>query len=87
MSTSAVVDAWEADVPPLQKLVLLALADGVGCDGGLDFDVAPLCSRCSMVEPVLMRVLDGLADAGWIQYYVAGGTMLGRLVGYGEMAA
>lgn len=87
MSTCAVVDAWEADVPPLQKLVLLALADGVSCDGGLDFDVEPLCVQCSMAEPVLMRVLDGLADSGWIQYHVDGGTMLGRLVGYGEMAA
>lgn len=87
MSTSAVVDAWQADIPPLQKLVLLALADGVSCDGGLGFDVAPLCLQCSMVEPVLMQVLDGLTAGGWIQYHVESGRLMGRLVGYGEMAA
>lgn len=87
MSTSAVVDAWEADVPPLQKLVLLALADGVSCDGALGFDVAPLCIQCSMVEPVLMQVLAALEDGGWIQCHVESGRLMGRLIGYGEVAA
>lgn len=87
MSTSAVVDAWEADIPPLQKLVLLALADGVSCDGSLGFDVAPLCIQCSMLEVVLVNVLDGLADGGWIQYHIESGRLMGRLIGYGEMAA
>lgn len=87
MSTSAVVDAWQADIPPLQKLVLLALADGVSCDGTLGFDVAPLCSQCSMVDSVLVQVLDGLADGGWIAYRIESGRLTGRLNGYVEMAA
>jgi hypothetical protein len=87
MSTSAVVDAWEAEIPPLQKLVLLALSDGVSCDGGLGFDVAPLCIQCSMLEVVLRQVLDGLAADGWIQYHIESGRLMGRLIGYGEKAA
>lgn len=87
MSTSAVVDAWQAEIPPLQKLVLLALADGVSCDGGLRFDVDPLCEQCSMLEAVLLQVLDGLVRGGWIEYRIASGKLLGRLNGYGEEAA
>lgn len=87
MSTNAVVDAWQADIPPSQKLVLLALADGVSCDGTLRFDLARTLRRCSMLEPVLVRVLDALAAAGWIEYRIESGKILGRLHGYGEEAA
>jgi hypothetical protein len=87
MSSSAVVDAWQAEIPPLQKLVLLALADGVSCDGSLGFDVAPLSLQCSMVYPVLVVALDGLEDRRWIEYRIQSGRLTGRLIGYGERAA
>ena len=32
-------------------------------------------------------VLDGLAADGWIQYHIESGRLMGRLIGYGEIAA
>ena len=88
MSTNAVVDAWQADIPPLQKLVLLAFCDGVSCDGSLHFNLARTMRRCSMVEPVLRKVLDELVAGGWIgDWQIKDGAIFSTLNGYGEKAA
>jgi hypothetical protein len=88
MSTSAVVDAWQADIPPLQKLVLLAFCDGVSCDGSLHFNLARTMRRCSMAEPVLCKVLDDLVAGGWIgSWRIDNGAIYSTLIGYGEKAA
>lgn len=71
MSVEVTVWAWEQDLQPHQKLVLLAIADGgdPGGDGpppSLAASPASLAKRCSMQEPVVIDTVNQLVELGLV---------------------
>lgn len=82
MSQKATQWAWEQDLPPTGKLVLLALADAVnggyracwGCCPGQ----ARLASACGISERQVIKHLQGLKERGLIEITARAGEGQGR---------
>ena len=69
MSAEIVAEAWQADCGShTDKLVLLALAENAGVDGGEEciFDAASLSWKCCIDTRALIRSLDRLKSLGHI---------------------
>lgn len=61
---AGVFDAGPED--PLQRLVLLSLADQAGFDGGVWLDMECTAARCAMSPEQVNAVLSELRVAGWL---------------------
>jgi len=68
MSNAILNLAWNADVPPMEKLVLAALADFANDLGEAWPSIATLCRRTGAGERSVYRSIKSLKDAGHLSY-------------------
>src|SRR6266404_5167956 len=65
MSIRIIVEVWELDLPPLEKLVLLALADHANSDGGSCYPgVDLLAQKTGLSRRTVQRILRKLETKG-----------------------
>lgn len=68
MSSDAISVVWPAQLPPLQKLLLIGLADNSGPDTAppLLAGVLRLAKWCGLTELEVVQIADELQRAGWL---------------------
>jgi hypothetical protein len=67
MSLQFFVEAWQADVPPLQRYVLVALSELCASDGFVDYwggDIDRLCELTGLSRPAAEKCVRGLIATG-----------------------
>ena len=66
MSIEAMAWAWEQPVPPITKLVLLALADDATPDGEVWPALNRIATKCGVTKPDLSRRMRYSAARGYL---------------------
>lgn len=75
MSVRAITWAWEQQIPPNGKILLVALADHAHDDGRNSYpSVATLCHKTGLSRSTVQRLLTSLVNEGVICVQRAGGT-------------
>ena len=85
MSIRIMAQVWTLDIPPTEKLVLMALADRSNDEGACWPGQESLAKKCSISERQLRRVLDSLETQNFIRITYRQGDGNGRKTNYYEL--
>lgn len=66
MSIKVMSMVWDSDLPSMERLVLLAVADFCDDQGKCWPSIARIATKCGMSERGVRKILRRLEDAGWL---------------------
>lgn len=74
MSVRVMAKVWESDLPPMEKLVLLALADAANDEGQCWPSAATICRKSGQGERTVRRCIRSLEIKGHLTQHPRSGT-------------